>query len=153
MKTLILTREGRLRVLPDSALGRNRQPWFVPDFGDNWRASTAMAVRIGRLGKGVRLKFARRYFDAMTLLWVPETDGVECAVLDCMDGAAVPGEWLPIPDDADLNEFERMLERVTRFCTVKTGDILCILTQDATALDATVDCELNGNNALHFNVK
>lgn len=49
-------------------MARNRQPWFVPDFGDNWQWSVALAVRISRLGKCIQPKFASRYYDARTLL-------------------------------------------------------------------------------------
>ena len=52
-------------------MARNRQPWFVPDFGDNWQWSVALAVRISRLGKCIQPKFASRYYDARTLLWLP----------------------------------------------------------------------------------
>ena len=40
-------------------------PYFVPDFASCFRAIPAMAVRIGKLGKGISRRFVYRYVDAV----------------------------------------------------------------------------------------
>ena len=40
-------------------------PYFVPDFADSFEARTAIAVRIGRLGKGIARRFAHRYVESV----------------------------------------------------------------------------------------
>ncbi len=40
-------------------------PYFVPDFASHFEARLALAVRIGRLGKGIAPRFAHRYTEAV----------------------------------------------------------------------------------------
>ena len=40
-------------------------PYFVPDFASHFEARLALAVRIGRLGKGIAPRFAYRYAEAV----------------------------------------------------------------------------------------
>lgn len=40
-------------------------PYFVPDFADSFEARAVMAVRIGKLGKGIARRFASRYVEAV----------------------------------------------------------------------------------------
>lgn len=156
------------RLVADSAIGRNGQPWFVPDFGSGWRWKVMLAVRIGRLGKCIASKFARRYFDAMTLLFVPDCDAPEAPVLlGCMDGAIVCGEWSELADvvsvdgvgAADFGSFgfENFAALVSRCITLKTGDLLAIdlpevIWHEAVA-NSRVAALLNGQRALAFNIK
>lgn len=50
--------------IPDSAICRSGNPFFVPDFDGKFTAWPSLAVRIGKLGKGVAPRFALRYVDA-----------------------------------------------------------------------------------------
>lgn len=126
MKLLLKTDTGRIRVIADSAIGRPVQPWFLPDYGENWRRRTAVAVRIGRLGKNFTRKYVGRYIDAMTKLWVPEAD--ECPALDFMDSAVVCGRWIE-PEDVPDSLLDEVIT-VSRFATLKTGDVVAIITED-----------------------
>lgn len=157
-------------MVADSALGRDGQPWFVPDFGSQWRWKVMLAVRVSRLGKSISEKFAMRYVDAMTLLFVPECDDDAAPVLlGCMDGGAVPGQWQPLPDGNDivtvndatislstlkLNQFVALTSRHT---TLKTGDILALeipgAENHAALQNSKVNLTLNGKPALTFNIK
>ena len=40
-------------------------PYFVPDFAECFEARVALAVRIGKLGKGIARRFASRYVEAV----------------------------------------------------------------------------------------
>ncbi len=47
---------------PDTALLRNNQPFFVPDFANEFHYETELVVKINRLGKNVGKQFAHRYY-------------------------------------------------------------------------------------------
>ena len=51
----------------DSALLKDRKPFFVPDFMGRIDYETELVVRISRLGKGISQRFAHRYYDAVTV--------------------------------------------------------------------------------------
>lgn len=156
------------RMVADSAFGRNGQPWFMPEFGTGWRWRVMLAVRIGRLGKCIAPKFARRYFDAMTLMFVPVCDAPEAPVLlGCMDGAAVCGNWLEISDELTVGDgpaidfgslgFEDFAALASNYVTLKTGDVLAIDLPGAqwreAAVNTRVTASLCGRDVLSFNIK
>ncbi len=47
---------------PDTALLRNNQPFFYPDFTKNLHYETELVVRIDRVGRSIAEKFAHRYY-------------------------------------------------------------------------------------------
>lgn len=124
MKLLLTDINGAIRVIPDSAIGRDSQPWFLPDFGSNWRGYEAVAVRISRLGKGIVPRYAERYVDAVTTLWVADAD--DFAAPDYMDGRVVTGQWLPIGPESDVSDLLDMIVEVSKYATLKNGDIIAI---------------------------
>lgn len=155
------------RMIADSAFGRNGQPWFVPDFGTEWRWRPMLAFRVSRLGKCVAPKFASRYYDAMTLMFVPECESPEADVLlGCMDGGAVAGNWIPLTETVDVDGVGRpvsdfaidaFLAHVSRHTTLKTGDILAMeipeTASEPVILNRRVEMKLNGQTVLGFNIK
>ncbi len=151
MKILLKT-PSTLRIIADSALGRNRQPWFMPDFGENWRWSRALAFRICKLGKNISPKFANRYIDAVTLLWVAEAD--QCPAIDFMDSAVVCGNWLPageLPAEA-----VSLLCEISEAATVKNGDIIALMLPDApqpVSINDHISLSLDDSEVLSFNIK
>lgn len=52
---------------PDTALVRNGNPFFKPDFSDNIEYETELVVKINRLGKNIPERFAHRYYDEITV--------------------------------------------------------------------------------------
>ena len=56
----------RSYLMADSSLLFSGRPFFVPDFAQRFVVTPTIAVRTGRLGKGIAPKFAHRYWDAMT---------------------------------------------------------------------------------------
>ena len=51
----------------DSALLKDRKPFFVPDFMGRIDYEAELVVRISRLGKCISQRFAYRYYDAVTV--------------------------------------------------------------------------------------
>ncbi|TDO05685.1 fumarylacetoacetate hydrolase family protein [Sunxiuqinia elliptica] len=52
---------------PDSALLRNNEPFYIPDFSQDVHYECELIVRINRLGKNIEPRFANRYFDEVGL--------------------------------------------------------------------------------------
>ena len=153
-------------VLPDSAMGRNKQPWFIPDFGNNWRGGLALALRVGRLGKNISAKFVERYVDAVTLVWHPMADDVAPSVLQSMDSAVVVGQWvesldcLMIDGETDvtltLHAAMSLLADASKYMTLKTGDIVAVelpAIPSLTLIQSHIEHTLDNNTVLSFNIK
>ena len=47
-------------IVSSSGILQGGNPYFVPDFAERFEARTALALRIGKLGKGIAPKFAER---------------------------------------------------------------------------------------------
>lgn len=52
-------------LISQAAILQGGNPFFVPDFADRFEARTALAIKIGRLGKGIAPRFAHRYIEAV----------------------------------------------------------------------------------------
>ncbi len=48
---------------PETALLRNNEPFFIPDFAEEFHYETEMVVKINRVGKSIAPQFAHRYYD------------------------------------------------------------------------------------------
>lgn len=48
---------------PDTALLRNNQPFYIPDFTNELHYETEIVVKINRVGKYIEPQFANRYYD------------------------------------------------------------------------------------------
>ena len=103
--TLYKPEEPVIFTKADSALLKDRKPFFVPDFMGRIDYEAELVVRICRLGKSIPQRFAHRYYDAVTL-------GVDFTARDMQrrlrekgmpwelskgfDGSAAIGEWVDI---------------------------------------------------------
>ena len=92
----------------DSALLKDRKPFFVPDFMGRIDYEAEVVVRICRLGKSIPQRFAHRYYDAVTLgidFTAREMQqelrkkGLPWDLCKGFDGSAAIGEWV------DINKF------------------------------------------------
>ncbi|KAA6349380.1 Homoprotocatechuate catabolism bifunctional isomerase/decarboxylase [termite gut metagenome] len=100
---------------PDSAILKNGNPFFIPDFSNEVHYETEVVVRICKLGKNIALHFAHRYYDAVTV-------GIDFTARDLQrdirrkgnpwelckgfDGSAAIGTFVPkeqFPDIRQLN--------------------------------------------------
>ncbi len=52
---------------PESALLRNNNPFFVPEWAQQFDYETEIIVRIDRLGRGIQPQFAHRYYSEIGL--------------------------------------------------------------------------------------
>ncbi len=110
--TLYKTEEPVIFTKADSALLKDSKPFFVPDFMGRIDYEAELVVRICRLGKSIPERFAKRYYDAVTV-------GVDFTARDLQqrlraaghpwelckgfDGSAAIGEWVPVEKFRDAN--------------------------------------------------
>lgn len=176
MKTLIVDSRAdslRVRQVPDSALLTGGRPLFLREEMAAVRFVVMPAVRVSRLGLGVNLKFAPRYYDAMTLVALNAGSGNVPAEEDLIaDNALVVGEWTDLPDNSASPEvtvsgrhflwpalrpgFDRAISAVSQRSTLKTGDII-VLSDPAVGTEAGPDtrlqCALDNRTVLNFKIK
>lgn len=95
----------------DSALLKNHKPFFIPDHLGPIEYETELVVRICRLGKSIPERFARRYYDAITvgidftareLQQKLRRKGYPWELCKGFDGAASVGEWVPVEKFHDI---------------------------------------------------
>jgi 2-keto-4-pentenoate hydratase/2-oxohepta-3-ene-1,7-dioic acid hydratase in catechol pathway len=95
----------------DSSLLKDHKPFFIPDHLGRIEYETEVVVRICKLGKTVPVRFAPRYYDAVTvgidftareLQHKLSQAGQPWDLAKGFDGAACIGEWVPKEKFLDL---------------------------------------------------
>ena len=90
---------------PDSALLKDGKPFFVPDWAQRFDYEAELVVRICRLGKGIPVRFAHRYWDAVTVgidFTARDTqekarhEGMPWTICKGFDGSAAIGRFLEL---------------------------------------------------------
>ena len=104
---------------PDSALLTGGRPFFVPTDLGRIDYEGELVVRICRLGKGIPARFARRYYDAVTvgvdftardLQARLRSEGLPWEIAKGFDGSATIGQWVELPADATLDDIHFRLD-------------------------------------------
>ncbi len=135
----------------DSALLKPGKPFFVPDHFGRIDYEAEVVVRICRLGKNIPVRFASRYYDAMTvgidftardLQRKASQNGQPWTISKGFDGAAAIGEWREAMasvrfrldrngetmqqgcTDDMLYSIDETISYISQFFTLKTGDLL-----------------------------
>ena len=75
-----------LFLKPDTALLRNNDPFYIPEWSANLHHEVELVVKINRIGKNVEERFAHRYYDQIGL-------GIDFTARDVQD--ALKGKGLP----------------------------------------------------------
>ena len=76
-------------IISSAAILQGGNPFFVPDFASRFEARTALAVKIGKLGKGIAPRFAERYVDSVA----PAILFVATDLLESVKSSGLP--WTP----------------------------------------------------------
>jgi acylpyruvate hydrolase len=104
---------------PDSAILRNNQPFFIPDFANEFHHEVEVLVRINRLGKNIAPEFANRYYDeiglgidftARDLQDELRGKGLPWEKCKAFDGSAVISEFVPKERFSDLQNINFRLD-------------------------------------------
>ena len=155
MKLMVMNNDnGRIvtRLMADSTTLRSGQPFFVPDHAPRFAVTPMLALRVGRLGKCIAPRFAHRYIDAVTAAFIVTPTDLDGNPLDLdgmaavTDGTAMMGARTTVNAQQPLpamtwshNDCEHTLdtaslcptpaqaiEHISRYCTLKMGDIVCL---------------------------
>ena len=133
MKAIVAYTPANTAVVPDSAMMRCRDPFFMPD-NRQWQALCLFGVRIDRLGKGISPEFARRYYNECVIAIHPfaVSEPDDTAERWARDGALVVSESLSADslDEELRKEIDAMISRVSRNATLKTGDLILMVDDD-----------------------
>ena len=113
----------------DSSLLKDGKPFFVPDWSAQVDYEAELVVRICRLGKGIPVRFAHRYYDAMTvgidftardMQREARSKGLPWDICKGFDGAAVIGEWKPTQQHDPQPTPQPTPARLCRFALQRT---------------------------------
>jgi 2-keto-4-pentenoate hydratase/2-oxohepta-3-ene-1,7-dioic acid hydratase in catechol pathway len=112
---------------PDTALLRNNDPFYVPDFSREVDYECELVVRINRVGRAIAQRFAHRYYDevglgidftARDLQREAIAKGLPWEACKAFDrSAALSAEFVPLADlggDVQNLRFEMQLNGETR---------------------------------------
>ncbi|WP_187261992.1 fumarylacetoacetate hydrolase family protein [Pontibacter beigongshangensis] len=141
---------------PDTAVLRNNEPFYYPDYSQDIHHEIELVLRICREGKNIDSKFAGKYYDAIGLgidftardiQAKAKAKGLPWTIAKGFNGSAPISEFLPLSQFPDLsnitfslhingelrqkgntsmmlNTFDSMLAYVSKFITLKTGDLI-----------------------------
>jgi 2-keto-4-pentenoate hydratase/2-oxohepta-3-ene-1,7-dioic acid hydratase in catechol pathway len=106
-------------LMPDTALLRNNQPFFYPDFSNNIHFEIEIVIKMDRLGKNIAPKFANRYykeigigidFTARDLQQKCKEKGLPWEISKSFDGAAPISKFVSLEKFEDINNINFRLE-------------------------------------------
>lgn len=167
MNIIVKTYSERIIVRPDTTWERDSEDVFLPEFVTRVDWTPVLFARISKPGRSVGLEFADRYYDGIgfgVLLYPQDLlDGSEegFAQASCLDHTS----FLPFPvfnkitlgregnffrlfkGEEQIYEYNsgtaRMIEeavaQATRYCYIRTGDILAIELQERRELCSSAD--------------
>lgn len=125
----------RFTMKCDSSLLNNRKPFFIPDWSHDVLMRDCLVVRISRLGKCIRPKFADRYYDAIAWGidacahdWLETNPAQACA----FDSSLIVGNWIT-PEEAmqditiqPILTIEHAIAQASEIVTLRQGDFIFI---------------------------
>jgi len=106
-------------LMPDTALLRNNQPFFYPDFSTDIHYEVEIVVKFDRLGKNIAPKFANRYyseigigidFTARDLQQKCKEKGLPWEIAKAFDSAAPISNFVSLEKYGDINNINFRLE-------------------------------------------
>lgn len=121
---------------PETALLRKVQPFYIPAFSNDIHYEAEIVVRICRLGKGINVKFAQRYYKQITIgidftardiQQKLKEKGLPWEISKGFDNAAGLGDWIDLTDFNIRNVDFSLNINDTRVQTGNTADmIFCV---------------------------
>lgn len=141
---------------PDTAILRNNEPFYYPDYSQDIHHEVELTLRISREGKNIDKKFAHKYYDAIglgidftarDLQAKAKAKGLPWTLAKGFNGSAPVSEFLPLDQFPELqnisfrldvngetkqqgnsrmmlNNFDDIIAYISRFITLKKGDII-----------------------------
>lgn len=141
-------------IKPETALLRNKNPFFIPDFAEEYYISFEFVIKTNKLGKNINEKYANTYFDEVSI-------GANIFAVDLMkklhnqqkpldlsytfDSSSPIGDFLKINNDelycseVIINDnkmgnylmsehlkwsFNKIISEISKYYTIKIGDYI-----------------------------
>ena len=129
MQTTFQPTEPVIFMKPDTALLKDGNPFFLPDFSEQVDYETEVVVRINRLGKNIAERFAHRYYDEITvgidftardIQKKMKENGLPWELAKGFDNSAVLGTFISKNEVSDLQNLDFHLDINGK--TVQTGN-------------------------------
>lgn len=98
---------------PDTAILKNNQPFYYPDFSKDIHHEVELVLKISKVGKNIQEKFAHKYyneigigidFTARDLQQKAKEKGLPWAIAKGFNGSAPISEFQPISNFKNLND-------------------------------------------------
>lgn len=105
---------------PDTAVLRNNDPFFLPEWSDDIHYEGEIVLKINRNGKYIREEFAHKYVDEITigidftardLQAELKSKGLPWELAKAFDGSAVIGNFIPLKSLQKPDEISFRLDR------------------------------------------
>ena len=106
-------------LMPDTALVRNNQPFFYPDFSADIHYEVEIVLKFNKVGKNIAPQFAKRYFSeigigidftARDLQQKCKEKGMPWEISKSFDGAAPISKFVSLENIGDINNINFRLE-------------------------------------------
>ncbi|AKD01837.1 fumarylacetoacetate hydrolase family protein [Pontibacter korlensis] len=104
---------------PDTAILRNNDPFYYPEFTNDVHHEVELILRISREGKNIEKKFAHKYYDAIglgidftarDLQAKAKAKGLPWTLAKGFNGSAPVSDFLPLSDFPDLQNINFRLD-------------------------------------------
>jgi acylpyruvate hydrolase len=158
---------------PDSALIKNNEPFYYPDFSTDIHYEVEILVKIKKVGKSIPVNFAHKYYDEIGL-------GIDLTARDLQSKAkakGLPWDLAKHPFNVqDLNfslklngitvqssntslmlwSIDEMIAYVSQYMTLKKGDILFTGTPEGVGpikIGDQLEGFIESQNMFHFEIR
>ncbi|MRI02043.1 2-hydroxyhepta-2,4-diene-1,7-dioate isomerase [Kriegella sp. EG-1] len=107
-------------IKPDSAVLPKEQDFYIPEFSNDLHYEVEVLIKIKKVGKHIKAKFAHSYYDeiglgidftARDVQTALKNKGLPWEKAKGFDGSAVIGNWLDKTKFKDLNNLEFSLSK------------------------------------------
>lgn len=107
-------------IKPDSAILQTNKPFFIPDFTEEVHHELEVVVKINRVGKHIQKKFARKYYDSITvgidftardLQSHLKEKGLPWEKAKSFDGSAPVGKFVKLNSNHDVENLNFSLKK------------------------------------------
>ena len=173
---------------PDTALIKDNQPFYYPDFSKEIHHEVELVIKINKPGKNISADFAHKYYDeigigidftARDLQAKCKEKGLPWEKAKAFDGSAPIGLFINKKEMKDLNNinfsltingklvqkgntkdllfpFDNVISYISKFITLKTGDLIFTGTPEGVgpvAIGDKLEAYIESQLLLNFEIK
>ena len=173
---------------PDTALIKDNQPFYYPDFSKEIHHEVELVIKINKPGKNIDSKFAHKYYDelgigidftARDIQSKCKEKGLPWEKAKAFDGSAPIGLFIDKKKLSDLNNinfhltingnviqkgntkdllfsFDAVIAYISKFITLKTGDLIFTGTPEGVghvAIGDKLEAFIENEKLLSFEIK